>query len=41
LVDYYIQQLEVEIGIPVYPSIKRSVRALAALHKYQKNAKTG
>jgi acyl-CoA synthetase (NDP forming) len=40
LVDSYIQQLE-EIGIPVYPSIKRSVRALAALHKYQKISRKG
>jgi len=40
LVDFYIQQLE-EVGIPVYPSIKRSVRALAALHKYQKISRKG
>lgn len=40
LVESYAQQLE-EIGIPVYPSIERSVNALAALYKYQKISKTG
>jgi acyl-CoA synthetase (NDP forming) len=40
LVDSYVKELE-EIRIPVYPSIKRSVTALAALHKYQKISRRG
>jgi acyl-CoA synthetase (NDP forming) len=38
LVDYYVHQLE-GIRIPVYPSIKRGVSALAALHKYRMTQK--
>jgi acyl-CoA synthetase (NDP forming) len=38
LVDFYVHQLE-GIKIPVYPSIKRGISALAALYKYRMTQK--